>query len=98
MKIEGIEIGADFNSRQRKFKELEDAKIQAIALSLYYTDGRWKVYQRADKTYFVQWDECKVRDGVEDDFIFSSDSNCNSGTWDYRYAKIAAAKEVYGIC
>ena len=98
MKIEdtGIEIG-NFNRNQMTFTDLDDAKIQAIALSMCNNDGRWKVYRCKYGKYHVQYDECKVRDGVDDDFIFESCSDCNSGTWEYRDAKIAAAKKLYEI-
>lgn len=83
------------NRNQVNFKNLYDAKIQALALAKFYNMGRHIVYKKADGTYYVQFDECKVRDGVdESDIIYEACSNCNSGTQDYTTCKKEAIEEI----
>ena len=71
------------NRKQINFDNLFDAKVQALALADFYPHGRWCVYSSSGG-YRVAFDECAVRDGVdESEIIFQASSHCNSGTREY---------------
>lgn len=82
------------NRKQMNFKTLYMAKIQAIALSMFYPNGRWLVYENADG-YHLSYDECKVRDGVPEISVFQAASNCNSGTLDYSVCRKIAEEKLF---
>ena len=82
---------------QVNFSDFSSACIQAMALSNFYNKGRWCVYA-VKNGYRVVFDECKVRDGIdESDILFEAESNCNSETKDYITCRDAAFKSYFNI-
>ena len=82
------------NRKQINFKSLFEAKVQAVGLANFYVGGRWCVYKSCNG-YRVVFDECKIRDGVdESDILFQAHSNCNSGTREYTECRNAAEERL----
>lgn len=78
------------------FKTLAEAETAACAQANYFVGGRFLVYQLAKNKYYVQYDPCKVRDGVdESDVLAEYCTHCNSGTMSWKEALQDASQEVW---
>lgn len=68
------------------FRTLAGAKLQCDALAAITDRGRWYVIPKG-KRFEVRWDECAVRDGVdESERIYQATCQCRDGNHDYRSA------------
>lgn len=77
------------------FDNLYEATIAACAHAEYHVNGRFLVYQLKKNKYYVQYDFCKVRDGVdESDVLAQFCTHCNSGTVSWKEAVEIAYREV----
>lgn len=77
------------------FDNLYEATIAARAQAEYHVNGRFLVYQLKKNKYYVQYDFCKVRDGVdESDVLAQFCTHCNSGTVSWKKAVEIAYREV----
>lgn len=69
------------------FETYTDACISARAQADYYPTGRFIVRKIHSDRYKVVWDECKVRDGVdESDHLSEYWTHCGSGTVSWKTA------------
>ena len=79
------------------FDNLYEATVAACAQAEYAMGGRFLVYQLTSNKYRVQYDSCKVRDGVdESDVLAEFWTHCNSGTVSWKEAVEIAYRRVRG--
>ena len=82
MKMNVIKI---VNRNQRAFSSRGDAETMAMALADFSARGGRFLVIDAGAKHKVVWDECKVRDGVnEGEVVYEVSTNCNSGTLSWR--------------